>query len=77
MSGGTWDYKQNKLRWITGEEINLREAEYWLGVIGEALHKVDYAEANVTSRKDAEPAIYDLLLNAANKIWVDETFDYK
>ena len=68
MSGGRWDYKQDKYRW--NEEVDLNEVQQWLQVLGEVLHKIDYAECGDSSRKDAEPQIYDLLLEKADELWL-------
>jgi len=67
MSGGRWDYKQFTLGF---DEAKLREVAVLMEAVAKVLREIDWAECGDSSRKDVEPKIYDLLLEAASSTMV-------
>ena len=74
MSGGHWNYRQDKLRWLSTEvtmEITPTEAIKLLNIMGELIKMVDWDICGDTSRKDTETRLYDYLEEEVEKLWSD------
>lgn len=65
MSGGLWDYQDQKEENYTFK--NISEIIYALMKV---FHEIDWAESGDKNRKEVEPIIYDIMLKLAyNLFW--------
>lgn len=69
LSGGRWNYRNDKYRWGL-DEVRYQETLKLLEALGEALHRIDYAECGDSSRDVEEPRVYDILLKVADELWL-------
>jgi len=66
MSGGHWNYKDQEIAW------NLDEFEKYkliLEMAAKCFHEVDYAICGDSTRKRAEPRLYEIIEEYGEKIF--------
>ena len=68
MSGGTWDYKDAKL-----ESYKVKDLQDIISILMKVFHEIDWAESGDTSRKDAEPVVYNLMLELGDHLFVEDS----
>ena len=66
MSGGTWNYKD-----VDEDSYTVAKLPAIIDALIKAFHAIDWAESCDTSRKDAEPEVYDILLELGDKLFGD------
>ena len=76
MSGGHWNYRDQKFVYDSEELVALCLKQQLfsalpkiLEAIRKCFHEIDWAESADSSRKDAEPRIYDVLLALCDELF--------
>ena len=67
MSGGHWDYRDQKF--VYNSEELIASLPKILEAMRKCFHEIDWAESNDTIRKDAEPVVYDILLELGDDLF--------
>lgn len=66
MSGGCWNYQ-----YMLDENYHIKDISKIIDALEDAFHVIDWAESGDTNRKDAEPQVYDILLELGDQLWGD------
>jgi hypothetical protein len=64
MSGGIWGYEDGY-----EDSYTIYKIPIMIDVLMNVFHEIDWAESGDTDRKDAEPLVYDLMLELGNRLF--------